>query len=151
MTSMAAMTMQKPIDTSVPPQPVPATVLLVEDEEVLRDILRRNLEARQYRVRTAGTAAEAMAAVATAPPAVMLLDINLPDHSGWDVLRELRARGQRVRTVVVSAVQCSPSRLQEFQPDAYLPKPFPLGALLDAVKRLSQQAIDGGGAFPPQG
>jgi DNA-binding response OmpR family regulator len=123
----------------------PASVLLVEDEDVLRDILRRNLEARQYQVRTAGTAAEAMASVAAAPPAVMLLDINLPDRSGWDVLRELRARGQRVRTVVVSAVQCSPARLQEFAPDAYLPKPFPLAALLDAVKRLSQQPEEQGG------
>jgi DNA-binding response OmpR family regulator len=122
----------------------PASVLLVEDEEVLRDILRRNLEARHYRVRTAGTAAEAMAAVAAAPPVVMLLDINLPDRSGWDVLRELRARRQRVRTVVVSAVQCNPARLREFQPDAYLPKPFPLAALLDAVQRLCERAVKEG-------
>jgi len=63
----------------------------------------------------------------------MLLDINLPDRSGWDVLRELRERGIRVATVIVSAVRVSPARLDEFRPVAYLPKPFPLDALLRLV------------------
>jgi CheY-like chemotaxis protein len=128
-----------PRAAAVPP-PRPANlsgVLLVEDEAALSQILRRNLEARRYRVRTAATAQEAIAAVQAEPPAVMLLDINLPDGSGWDVLRALRAGGQRVPTIVLSAVRCSPARLDEFAPDAYLPKPFPLAALMAAVERLS--------------
>ncbi len=63
----------------------------------------------------------------------MLLDINLPDHSGWDVMRELRRLGIDVPTIVVSAVRVSQSRLEEFHPMAYLPKPFPLEALLRLV------------------
>jgi DNA-binding response OmpR family regulator len=114
-----------------------ADVLVVEDERTLRDIVRLNLQARRYRVRAVETVEEALAAIAAQPPAVLLLDINLPDRSGWDVLRELRARGQHVPTIVVSAVRCSPARLDEFRPEAYLPKPFPLAALLDAVERLS--------------
>src|SRR5262245_34516561 len=112
-------------------------VLLVEDEDTLRDIVRRNLEARRYRVDRAATAAEAIAALDRETPAVMLLDINLPDGSGWDVLRALRAQGRRVPTVIVSAVRCNPTRLAEFHPDAYLPKPFPMGALIAAVERLA--------------
>ena len=62
----------------------------------------------------------------------MLLDINLPDRSGWDVLRDLRG-GQGGATVIISAVRVSADRLAEFRPLAYLPKPFPLEALLRLV------------------
>jgi DNA-binding response OmpR family regulator len=121
-----------------------ADVLVVEDERTLREIVRRNLEARHYRVRAATTAAEALAAIRAERPAVLLLDINLPDGSGWDVLRELHTQGQHVPTIVVSAVRCSRARLEEFRPEAYLPKPFPLGALLGAVERLTGAAVPPG-------
>lgn len=115
-------------------------VLLVEDESSLCEILRRNMEARGYRVHAVGTAGAALAALQTEHPAVLLLDINLPDGSGWDVLRALRAQGRRVPTIIVSAVRCSQTRLDEFRPDVYLPKPFPLNALLEAVKRLAPRS-----------
>jgi DNA-binding response OmpR family regulator len=69
----------------------------------------------------------------------MLLDINQPDGSGWDVLRALRKVHLRVPTIVLSAVRCNQTRLDEFAPDAYLPKPFPLAALMAAVERLSSR------------
>jgi DNA-binding response OmpR family regulator len=115
------------------PQPRNRLVLLVEDEATLRRIVARNLETRGARVHEAGTAAEAIAAVAAEQPDLMLLDINLPDRTGWDVLRELKRQGIEVPTVVVSAVRVSQVRLQEFCPLAYLPKPFPIEALLRLV------------------
>jgi DNA-binding response OmpR family regulator len=66
-------------------------------------------------------------------PDLLLLDINLPDQTGWDVLRELKRHGKEVPTIVVSAVRVSQSRLNEFHPLAYLPKPFPIEALLRLV------------------
>jgi DNA-binding response OmpR family regulator len=108
-------------------------VLLVEDEATLRRIVARNLETRGARVHEAATAAEAIASVAAEHPDLMLLDINLPDRSGWDVLRELKRQGVEVPTVVVSAVRVSQVRLEEFCPLAYLPKPFPIEALLRLV------------------
>ncbi|MGI8492201.1 MAG: response regulator transcription factor, partial [Acidimicrobiales bacterium] len=108
-------------------------ILVVEDEELLRRIIVRNLAARGHMVSEAKTAAEAVASVAGAWPDLMLLDINLPDRSGWDVLRELRDRGIDVPTAVISAVRIVPSRLEEFKPLAYLTKPFPLEALLRIV------------------
>jgi DNA-binding response OmpR family regulator len=110
-------------------------VLLVEDEVALRKVVARNLTSRGVEVSEAGTAAEAIRATAATCPDLVLLDINLPDQTGWDVLREFRRRGTAVPTIIVSAVRVSQSRLDEFQPLAYLPKPFPIEALLRLVFR----------------
>jgi DNA-binding response OmpR family regulator len=110
-------------------------VLPVEDEAPLRMVVARNLTSRGVEVREAATANEAIAAAFAERPDLLLLDINLPDQTGWEVLRELRRRGKNVPTIVVSAVRVSQSRLDEFQPLAYLPKPFPIDALLRLVLR----------------
>jgi DNA-binding response OmpR family regulator len=108
-------------------------VLLVEDEAPLRAILHQNLARRGIDVTDAGSVAEALAAIRLMPPDLILLDINLPDRSGWDVLRELRATGKVPPTVVVSAVQVPPAKLREFGIAAFLPKPFPIDALVRLV------------------
>jgi len=107
-------------------------VLLVEDEPRLRQVLVRNLVGRGVVVTEAGTAREAVDAALSDQPDLLLLDINLPDQTGWDVLRELR-RGSEIPTIILSAVGVSHKRLDEFQPIAYLPKPFPIEALLRLV------------------
>jgi DNA-binding response OmpR family regulator len=108
-------------------------ILLVEDEATLRGIIARNLTARGCTVREAATAADALTELAAGLPDLMLLDINLPDRTGWDVLRHLKAEGSEVPTAIISAVRVSQDRLDEFKPLAYLPKPFPLEALLRLV------------------
>jgi CheY-like chemotaxis protein len=115
-------------------------ILLVEDEVPLRRVIVLNLAARGQTVDEVGAADEAIERLRAARYDLMLLDICLPDRTGWDVLREMRELGLSVPTVVVSAVRVSASRLREFQPLGYLPKPFPLDALLRIV----------GGEPPPQ-
>jgi CheY-like chemotaxis protein len=66
-----------------------APILLVEDDRLLRDAFRMLLEDAGYEVTEAGSAAEALAAVAARPPALILLDLGLPDRPGLDVVREL--------------------------------------------------------------
>jgi CheY-like chemotaxis protein len=105
-------------------------LLVVEDEEPLRRVLVRNLEARGHEVVGAATAAEALAALAHGNVDLMFLDIDLPDRTGWEVVRELQAQGRAVPFVVISAIRIAPQQLAEFKPAAYLPKPFPLEALL---------------------
>jgi DNA-binding response OmpR family regulator len=107
-------------------------VLLIEDEPRLRMIVRSNLEHRGVEVIEAADAAAALA-LSHEHPDLLLLDINLPDRTGWDVLRELRAIGPVPPTVVVSAVRVPPERLREFGVIAYLPKPFPIDALVRLV------------------
>jgi CheY-like chemotaxis protein len=116
-------------------------VLVVEDETQLRTILVRNLEHRGYNVREAASVAEALTACTAEMPDVLVLDINLPDATGWDVLRGLIARGgRRPAVIAASAVQPSRERLAEFSPVVFLPKPFPIGALLRAVERAAAEA-----------
>jgi DNA-binding response OmpR family regulator len=109
-------------------------VLLVEDEPTLRTIIARNLVARGHRVVEADSARQALARLNEDEPDLMLLDINLPDRSGWDILREMRRQGKNVPVVIISAVRVSAARLEEFRPLAFLPKPFPLEALLRVVE-----------------
>jgi DNA-binding response OmpR family regulator len=117
-------------------------VLIVEDEPALRRVLARNLTGRGLDVREAETAGEALDAIAAEKPDLLLLDINLPDRSGWDVMREMKQRGTGVPTIIASAVRVSQSRLDEFHPVAYLPKPFPIEALLRLVFNAPRSQID---------
>jgi len=118
-----------------------ARILLVEDDDVLRDLLARNLQARGHEVSIADDAQAALDTLRTAPIDLVLLDINLPDQTGWEVLRIAQRKGwlhalsiegdtPRLPVVVLSAVRVSPQRLTEFHPLAYLPKPFPMEAIL---------------------
>ncbi|HEY6405890.1 MAG TPA: response regulator [Ktedonobacteraceae bacterium] len=127
-----------------------ARILLVEDDEVLRELLLRNLERRGHDVRVAEDAHSALAHLRTAPFDLILLDINLPDETGWEVLRtaqkegwlpplELNGNAGQLPVVVLSAVRVSPRRLQEFHPLAYLPKPFPMEAILRLAKEAAQR------------
>jgi DNA-binding response OmpR family regulator len=117
-----------------PAGPSVRRVLVVEDEAPLRRVIRRNLERRGVAVDEACTAAEALAAMRLHLPDLLLLDINLPDRTGWDLLRELHSVGLTPRTAVVSAVRVAPERLREFAVDAYLPKPFPIEALIGLIE-----------------
>ncbi|SRR6266487_1551988 len=64
-----------------------ARILLVEDDEVLRDLLKRNLLAREHEVSVAEDAQTALAYLRTTSFDLIVLDINLPDQTGWHILR----------------------------------------------------------------
>jgi DNA-binding response OmpR family regulator len=108
-------------------------VLLVEDKATLRSVIARNLSNRGIGVRKAASASDAVWAASSRAPGLLLLDINLPDQTRWKVLRELKRCRLEVPTIVVSAVRVRQSRLGEFRPLAYLPKPFPIESLLRLV------------------
>jgi len=104
-------------------------VLVVEDDPQLRRIIVGNLTARGHTVREAADVATALTELRAEQPDLLVLDVNLPDRTGWDVLREADLPPE-VRVLMLTAVPVSPRRLAEFRPVAYLPKPFPLEALL---------------------
>jgi two-component system KDP operon response regulator KdpE len=110
-------------------------VLLVEDEAALADVIRRNLRARGFEVSVADSAEAALLAMTASSPDVLVLDVNLPDMTGWDILRGLGAAGrERLPAIVVSAAPISQKRIDEFRPFRTLTKPFPIEALVRALE-----------------
>ncbi len=116
----------------------PVHVLLVEDDESLRPILARHLASQGLRVAEAASAEAAIDQLADGlRPAVVLLDLNLPGDTGWDLLRgSSLARAGSPQVVITSATMVSPKRLAEFGCAGFLPKPFPLETLVATVERL---------------
>jgi CheY-like chemotaxis protein len=113
-------------------------VLLVEDDEGLRRILARHLALHGYTVAEAATAEDAVRSLAEGErPDVVLLDINLPGATGWDLVRgPALSRAGSPPVVVATAVTMNPRRLAELGVAGYLPKPFALETLLDTLDRL---------------
>ena len=113
-------------------------VLIVEDDESLRQILSRHLRTQRYAVDEAASAEGAALAIERGlRHDVVLLDLNLPGDTGWDLLRgpALAAAGSPL-VIITSATTVSPKRLTEFGCAGYLPKPFPLDTLVATLERL---------------
>lgn len=109
-------------------------IVLVEDDPALCMILGHNLRARGYQVAQATTGAAGLAALADAPSALLLLDVHLPDTTGWEVLRHLPAGVPRqLPAIVFSATAPDPEQLREFAWIAFLHKPFALDTLLHLI------------------
>ena len=105
-------------------------ILLVEDEPHVRQALGRSMTAWGHHVVAVETGTAALAALSGASVDLIVLDVNLPDLSGWDVLRRLDPGGRAaIPVIVISAIAPSVSRQHEFQPFGVLHKPFPIESL----------------------
>jgi DNA-binding response OmpR family regulator len=121
--------------------------LLVEDEAVLREVVHDSLTQAGHRVDAASTAEQARYLWRVQPFDAVLLDLNLPDASGLDVLREQRKRGDRTPVLVLTARNRTDERIAGLDAgaDDYLGKPFDLAeveARLRALVRRAQGAED---------
>jgi DNA-binding response OmpR family regulator len=101
------------------------TVLVVEDERDIREVLRRYLERAGLSVLTTGTGAEAIRLLTSAPPDLVVLDLGLPDIDGAEVLREITATGHPP-VIVLTARSAIDDRIRGLQlgADDYVTKPF---------------------------
>ncbi len=81
------------------------SILVVDDEPLIRDMLMQFLTLRGYRVRTAQNGQEALELAAEEPPRMVILDMYMPGMSGLEVLRELRARDYKGGVVALTASQ----------------------------------------------
>jgi len=118
--------------------------LLIDDEEDFVRLLAMRLEARDFPVLTALTAAEGLAAVEAGDPAVVVLDVNLPDMSGLDVLRELRQRRPLVQVVMLTGQSDLATAVAGMKLGAldYLVKPVDVDVLVEALERASLRRLD---------
>jgi len=121
------------------------TVLIVDDEPNVVDLVRITLEDDRVRVLDASDAATALACLSEIQPDLVLLDVNLPDLSGLDICRRIRADGVLARTKVVmltaAAQREDVARGREAGADEYLTKPFSPVRLLSLVEELLPNAV----------
>jgi signal transduction histidine kinase len=111
-------------------------ILVVEDEAAARDITCRALAALPFQVRTAATVADGLAAFRALEPALVVLDLQLPDGPGWDVLAEVR-RTRPATPVLVLTVDDDRARALARGASEHMQKPADREALVSAVLRLT--------------
>ena len=102
-----------------------STVLVVEDERKLRELVRSYLERAGFTVLSTGSGAEAITMAATASPDLVVLDLGLPDVPGETVARELRATSS-APILMLTAKSAEEDRIRglELGADDYVTKPF---------------------------
>ncbi len=115
-------------------------VLIADDEPNIVASLEFLMRQKGYEVRVADTGAEALAAVAAFGPDLVLLDVMMPQMSGYDVCQKIRATemGQRIRIIMLSAKgrETEVSKGLAVGADAYVTKPFSTKELVDRVQEM---------------
>jgi two-component system, OmpR family, KDP operon response regulator KdpE len=110
-------------------------VLIVDDEPGLRQALAINLRAREYEVTAVGDGGAALAAAASQPPDVVVLDLGLPDMDGTEVIAGLRGWSQ-APIIVLSAREGQDDKVVALDAgaDDYITKPFGMDELLARLR-----------------
>ncbi|TML16113.1 MAG: response regulator transcription factor [Actinobacteria bacterium] len=128
------------------------TVLVVEDDDELRGVLRRGLCEEGFAVDTVATGAAALEHVDRASVDALVIDIGLPDADGRDLCQALRARGLQTPVLFLTARDGVVDRVAGFDAggDDYLPKPFAFAELVRRLEALLRRA-GGDGAVEAAG
>jgi CheY-like chemotaxis protein len=126
-------------------------ILVVEDNENNRMLVRDVLQARGYRVIEAGTAEEGLRVAAAQQPALILMDVQLPGISGIEALQRLRADAatRRIPVIAVTASAMTQDRREILAAgfDGYQPKPISVKGFLQTVA----DVLTASSAAPPPG
>ena len=114
----------------------PKTVLIVEDEKNIVDILRFNLQRAGYQTLEAYDGEDGLAQAVSANPDLILLDVMLPKKNGFDVCRALRDQGSSVPVIILTAREEEADKVLglEIGADDYITKPFSMRELVARVK-----------------
>jgi two-component system KDP operon response regulator KdpE len=126
-------------------EPAPV-VVVVEDEKQIRRFVRSALEEEGCRVFDAETAAQGLVEAGTRKPALVVLDLGLPDRDGVEFIKDLRGWSS-VPVIVLSARSEESDKIEALDAgaDDYLSKPFGVGELLARVRALLRRQIAEGG------
>ena len=115
-------------------------ILLVEDQEMNRDMLSRRLEKRGYEVSIAVDGAEGLEKARSESPELILMDMSLPVIDGWEATRQLKAdeatRGIPVVALTAHAMNTDREKAMEAGCDAFQTKPVELPRLLETIEKL---------------
>ena len=131
-------------------EPAMVRILLVEDNEMNRDMLSRRLGRKGYEVLMAVDGGEALTLAASEAPALILMDMNLPVIDGWEATRRLKADPATAAIPVIGltahAMEADRARCLEAGCDDYDTKPVELPRLLEKMaQQLQRCGIDPAG------
>jgi two-component system response regulator MprA len=120
-------------------------VLVVDDDRAVRDSLRRSLQFNGYDVLLAADGAEGLATVGAQHPDVVVMDVMMPRLDGIETTRALRAAGNDVPILVLTARDAVGDRVEGLDAgaDDYLTKPFALEELLARLRALLRRVVPG--------
>ena len=129
------------IQTAQQPRPVAARVLVVDDEESIRDLCARVLSRAGYTVITAPSGEDAVALLTREAFALVISDIRMPGISGLEVLERAKATYPEIRVVLITGFGTPQmlARAQQSGADRILTKPFNPMELLAAVREILPQ------------
>jgi two-component system chemotaxis sensor kinase CheA len=115
------------------------SVLVVEDDEVVSHAIQSALEQEGFGVRLAHNCAAGIELAMARMPSLLILDLALPDGSGWSVLESIRGnlRGVDVPVIVMSSGTVTRSELRCHGVARFLPKPFDMAQCVEAVAEIS--------------
>jgi DNA-binding response OmpR family regulator len=118
-------------------------IVVIEDEPAIAESVAYSLERDGYSVATAGTVAQARDLTASAD--LVVLDLILPDGDGIDLLREIRAAGQRAAVIVLSSRDAEADRIAalEIGADDYVTKPFSPREVVARVRAVLRRTASG--------
>jgi two-component system, OmpR family, response regulator MprA len=120
----------------------PASILVVDDDPAIRELIASVLGDEGYQVETAQDGHGALAQINASPPHIVILDYAMPKMSGSEVLERLRAQGRENLPVIVVSASIYAERAVNEGATYYIAKPFALPELLNAVTLcLSRRAV----------
>lgn len=119
-------------------------ILLVEDEEQIRKVVKMNLELEGYEVVTADDGKKALDLIDNQHFDLLLLDIMLPEISGLQICEQVRLRNKKVGIIIISAKDALADKIEGLRlgADDYLTKPFNLEELQLRVHNLIQRSTE---------
>ena len=113
-----------------------AKILLVEDNEMNRDMLTRRLERKGYAVVCALDGAQAVLMAQSEKPALILMDMSLPGLDGWEATRQIKAANKTIPIIALTAhaMASDEQRAKEAGCDDFDTKPVELARLLEKIE-----------------
>jgi two-component system OmpR family response regulator len=120
-----------------------ATILDVDDEEYIRDLVTSAMRIAGFDVRSASDGHAAIAAIATHAPDLVILDVGLPGLDGFEVCRRLRDDGVRTPVIFLTARDANEDKVSGFTKggDDYVTKPFSLEELVARVRAVLRRSL----------
>ncbi|MGE3601193.1 MAG: response regulator, partial [Dehalococcoidia bacterium] len=124
-----------PHGTALPPTTATAQILVVDDDPDIRSVVEAILRGEGYQVTTASNGRLAWELISQQQPDVVLLDLQMPVMTGWEVLGLMRQHGLQVPIVVMTAGYRAKAEAERHGAAAHLAKPFDLDDLLATIER----------------